>query len=153
VQVPTPPAVSSFESLGLDARLLQAISIEQYAVPTPVQAKAIPLALQGRDILGTDLASSVDTVQANSSSSRKDRFWKDRGLCPSRTAINSQAESGFDHQTEHICAYSRPHKRACQPSHQGYHHSFFNLRQRYTDCQPHVTNPRRSPTGAPCFYP
>jgi len=89
VQVPTPPAESSFESLGLDTRLLQAISVEKYAIPTPVQAKAIPLALQGRDVLGTDLASSVDIVQANSNSSREDRFRKDCGLCPSRTAIYS----------------------------------------------------------------
>jgi len=42
----------SFEALGLDARLLQAIATEKYATPTPVQAKAIPLALEGRDILG-----------------------------------------------------------------------------------------------------
>lgn len=43
---------STFEELGLDARLLQAIAKEKYATPTPIQAKAIPLALEGRDILG-----------------------------------------------------------------------------------------------------
>jgi len=43
---------SSFEDLGLDSRLLQAIAKEQYSAPTPIQAKAIPLALEGRDILG-----------------------------------------------------------------------------------------------------
>jgi len=42
----------TFEGLGLDARLLQAIADEKYAAPTPVQFKAIPLALEGRDILG-----------------------------------------------------------------------------------------------------
>lgn len=42
----------TFEALGLDARLLQAIASEKYATPTPVQARAIPLALEGRDILG-----------------------------------------------------------------------------------------------------
>jgi len=49
---PTASAPSSFEELGLDSRLLQAIAKEQYAAPTPIQAKAVPLALEGRDILG-----------------------------------------------------------------------------------------------------
>jgi len=42
----------TFTDLGLDARLLQAITKEKFAEPTPVQARAIPLALEGRDILG-----------------------------------------------------------------------------------------------------
>lgn len=47
---------TSFSDLGLDARLLQAINKEKFAAPTPVQARAIPLALSGKDILGTMLA-------------------------------------------------------------------------------------------------
>lgn len=42
----------TFADLGLDARILQAITGEKFAAPTPVQAKAIPLALSGKDILG-----------------------------------------------------------------------------------------------------
>jgi hypothetical protein len=42
----------TFAELGLDARLLQAINKEKFAAPTPVQARAIPLALSGKDILG-----------------------------------------------------------------------------------------------------
>ena len=42
----------SFEQLHLDARLLQAIVQERYARPSAIQEKAIPLALEGRDILG-----------------------------------------------------------------------------------------------------
>jgi ATP-dependent RNA helicase DDX56/DBP9 len=41
----------SFASLGLDSRLLQGIAKQKFEKPTPVQLKAIPLALQGRDIL------------------------------------------------------------------------------------------------------
>jgi ATP-dependent RNA helicase DDX56/DBP9 len=52
------PKPMTFENLGLDARLLQAIAKEKYATPTPIQAKAIPLALEGRDILGTYLLSA-----------------------------------------------------------------------------------------------
>jgi hypothetical protein len=51
-KVPETKKSSTFEDLGLDARLLQAIAKEKYATPTPIQAKAIPLALEGRDILG-----------------------------------------------------------------------------------------------------
>lgn len=57
--VPTPgvhgnPTASStaFTDMGLDARLLQALVTENFSTPTPVQSKAIPLALEGKDILG-----------------------------------------------------------------------------------------------------
>jgi ATP-dependent RNA helicase RhlE len=42
----------SFEQLGLQAELLQTISQQGYTTPTPIQAKAIPVILAGRDILG-----------------------------------------------------------------------------------------------------
>lgn len=41
-----------FEVLGLDPRLRQALIKEKFTKPTLVQAKAIPLALEGKDILG-----------------------------------------------------------------------------------------------------
>ncbi len=41
----------SFASLNLRAELLQALSQSGYETPTPVQAEAIPLILQGRDVL------------------------------------------------------------------------------------------------------
>ncbi len=40
-----------FKSLGLRAELLQAITEEGYTEPTPVQARAIPLVLAGRDLM------------------------------------------------------------------------------------------------------
>ena len=43
---------SKFGTLGLDSRLLQAIAQQNYFAPTEVQSKAIPLALEGKDILG-----------------------------------------------------------------------------------------------------
>lgn len=46
------PTNESFEDLKLDPRLLQAILKENYLKPTPVQATAIPLVLEGRDVLG-----------------------------------------------------------------------------------------------------
>ncbi len=41
----------SFEHLGLRAELLRAISAQGYPCPTPIQEKAIPVILQGRDVL------------------------------------------------------------------------------------------------------
>jgi ATP-dependent RNA helicase DDX56/DBP9 len=45
-------STNTFSTLGLDARLLQAIAKENFSNPTLVQSKAIPLALEGKDILG-----------------------------------------------------------------------------------------------------
>ena len=45
--------LSSFNSLGLEARLLQAVAQQNFSIPTLVQCKAIPLILEGKDILGT----------------------------------------------------------------------------------------------------
>ena len=42
----------SFESLGLRAELLRAVSEKGYTSPTPIQLQAIPLILAGRDIMG-----------------------------------------------------------------------------------------------------
>jgi ATP-dependent RNA helicase RhlE len=44
--------VTSFADLGLSAPLLRAILAESYTTPTPIQAKAIPHLLAGRDLLG-----------------------------------------------------------------------------------------------------
>lgn len=41
----------SFTSLGLRAELLRALGDAGYSVPTPVQASAIPVILEGRDVL------------------------------------------------------------------------------------------------------
>nr|WP_235272640.1 DEAD/DEAH box helicase [Methylotenera versatilis] len=40
-----------FDALGLAAPLLKAVSETGYTTPTPIQAKAIPLALQGLDLM------------------------------------------------------------------------------------------------------
>jgi ATP-dependent RNA helicase RhlE len=42
----------SFENLGLSQPLLQALALKEYSVSTPIQEQAIPLLLQGRDLLG-----------------------------------------------------------------------------------------------------
>ncbi|MBM3502696.1 MAG: DEAD/DEAH box helicase [Alphaproteobacteria bacterium] len=42
----------SFAELGLSEAILQAVSDTGYRHPTPIQAQAIPVVLQGRDVLG-----------------------------------------------------------------------------------------------------
>jgi ATP-dependent RNA helicase RhlE len=41
----------TFDTLGLSADILRSVKEEGYTEPTPIQAKAIPLVLQGRDVL------------------------------------------------------------------------------------------------------
>lgn len=88
---------ADFESLNLDPRLRQALIKEKFTKPTPVQAKAIPLALAGKDILGAYiLVPVVDDEYTNNTSSCKDRLRKDRRICPPYSS---------DHSSEESCQY------------------------------------------------
>ena len=42
---------STFESLGLSSALLRAVADEGYTTPTPIQAQAIPVILDGRRVV------------------------------------------------------------------------------------------------------
>jgi ATP-dependent RNA helicase RhlE len=42
----------TFQSLGVAEPILRALSAENYTIPTPIQARAIPALLSGRDLLG-----------------------------------------------------------------------------------------------------
>ncbi|MDR3413602.1 MAG: DEAD/DEAH box helicase [Formivibrio sp.] len=42
----------SFADLGLDPNVLKAVADQGYETPTPIQSKAIPVVLAGRDVLG-----------------------------------------------------------------------------------------------------
>ncbi|MEM7755276.1 MAG: DEAD/DEAH box helicase [Planctomycetota bacterium] len=44
--------MQTFESLGLSKPILDAVTEEGYTTPTPIQAGAIPPALEGKDVLG-----------------------------------------------------------------------------------------------------
>jgi len=46
------PVAQRFETLALDAKLLRAVAESGYTAMTPIQAKAIPLVLAGRDVMG-----------------------------------------------------------------------------------------------------
>ena len=44
--------VSTFEALGLAEGLCKACAAMGYTTPTPIQARTIPTALEGRDVIG-----------------------------------------------------------------------------------------------------
>jgi superfamily II DNA/RNA helicase len=41
-----------FDHFGLDPRIVAAVKAMGYSTPTPIQSKAIPIVLQGRDVMG-----------------------------------------------------------------------------------------------------
>jgi superfamily II DNA/RNA helicase len=43
----------SFENLQLSEPVLRSVTTKGYSQPTPIQAQAIPLILQGRDLIGS----------------------------------------------------------------------------------------------------
>ena len=48
----TAPEALTFADLGLSSKVVSAVADAGYTVPTPIQAGAIPHALQGKDVLG-----------------------------------------------------------------------------------------------------
>jgi superfamily II DNA/RNA helicase len=52
VEASAAPAPSRFDTLPLDPKLLRAVADAGYLTMTPIQAKAIPVVLAGRDVMG-----------------------------------------------------------------------------------------------------
>lgn len=48
----TPAELPRFDQFGLAPAILQALTDQGYAHPTPIQAQAIPVVLQGKDVMG-----------------------------------------------------------------------------------------------------
>lgn len=57
-----PTLPSSFASMNLSRPLLRSLASLNFSAPTPIQARAIPLALLGRDILGSAVTGSGKTA-------------------------------------------------------------------------------------------
>jgi ATP-dependent RNA helicase DDX56/DBP9 len=51
-----------FEDMGLDARLLRALAKKGLAQPTPIQVKAVPLILEGKDVVARARTGSGKTL-------------------------------------------------------------------------------------------
>jgi len=48
----TKPADNGFQALGLDARIVAALTTLGYEEPTPIQQQTIPPLIEGKDLLG-----------------------------------------------------------------------------------------------------
>ena len=52
----------TFDQLGLIEPILKAVQQEGYTIPTPIQTQTIPIALEGRDVLGCAQTGSGKTL-------------------------------------------------------------------------------------------
>ena len=53
----------TFDSLGLSADLVRMVAEEGYTTPTPVQEAAIPLVLEGRDVLAAARSTTTGSAR------------------------------------------------------------------------------------------
>ena len=67
---PPPSSGSSFYGLGIAPKILDELSRMRFTIPTPIQHKAIPIAIEGKDIIGVaqtgtgkTLAFAIPTIQ------------------------------------------------------------------------------------------
>ena len=51
-----------FDELGLKEAVLEAVTESGYDTPTPIQAQAIPLVLEGRDVIGASQTGTGKTA-------------------------------------------------------------------------------------------
>ena len=56
------PDAESFETLGVNPRFIQALERQGITAPTPIQARAIPPLLAGRDVIGQSRTGSGKTI-------------------------------------------------------------------------------------------
>jgi len=90
----------SFDSLGLSADLLRAVAEAGYSTPTPIQEKAIPVVLAGRDVIGIAQTGTGKTagftlpmIQKLASGRAKARMPRSLILEPTRELAAQVAES------------------------------------------------------------
>ena len=100
--------MTKFSDLALDPRVLQAVADAGYETPTPIQAQAIPYALQGKDVLGiaqtgtgktASFVLPMITMLANGRA--RARMPRSLVLCPTRE-LAAQVAENFDTYTKYL---------------------------------------------------
>lgn len=80
--------ITTFDELNLDEGLLKALKAIDYTVPSPIQARAIPVALTGVDIIGQAQTGTGKTaafgIPMIQNISKEGRYTKGLVLCPTR---------------------------------------------------------------------
>jgi ATP-dependent RNA helicase RhlE len=100
--------MSRFADLKLDARVLKAVEDAGYQTPTPIQAGAIPPALEGRDVLGIAQTGTGKTASFTlpmitllSNGRARARMPRSLVLCPTRE-LAAQVAENFDTYAKHV---------------------------------------------------
>ncbi|MCV2880704.1 DEAD/DEAH box helicase [Actibacterium sp. XHP0104] len=94
--------MTKFSDLGLDPKVLAAVSDAGYETPTPIQAGAIPHALRGRDVLGIAQTGTGKTASFTlpmitllAKGRARARMPRSLVLCPTRE-LAAQVAENFD---------------------------------------------------------
>jgi superfamily II DNA/RNA helicase len=97
-----------FSDLNLNPKVLKAIEEAGYETPTPIQAEAIPHALQGRDVLGIAQTGTGKTASFTlpmlsllSRGRARARMPRSLVLCPTRE-LAAQVAENFDTYSKHL---------------------------------------------------
>lgn len=94
--------MTNFSQLGLDPKLVAAVSDAGYETPTPIQTKAIPLVLEGRDVMGLAQTGTGKTAAfglplihqlLRNHDKRQPKSVKALVLAPTRELVNQIAEN------------------------------------------------------------
>ncbi|MCP4392648.1 MAG: DEAD/DEAH box helicase [Gammaproteobacteria bacterium] len=99
----------SFESLGLRAELIRAVSDKGYNSPTPIQQKAIPLILKGRDMMGSAQTGTGKTAGFTLPILQRlcATPWQQQGRRPIRALVVTPTRELAAQVTESIEAYGK----------------------------------------------
>ncbi|MCH2164629.1 MAG: DEAD/DEAH box helicase [Marinovum sp.] len=100
--------MTKFSELKLNAKVLKAIEEAGYETPTPIQAGAIPAALEGRDVLGIAQTGTGKTasftlpmITALARGRARARMPRSLVLCPTRE-LAAQVAENFDTYAKHV---------------------------------------------------
>ncbi|MGH1454664.1 MAG: DEAD/DEAH box helicase [Paracoccaceae bacterium] len=100
--------MTKFSDLNLDPKVLKAIEAAGYETPTPIQAGAIPPALQGRDVLGIAQTGTGKTasfvlpmITMLAKGRARARMPRSLVLAPTRE-LAAQVAENFDTYTKHL---------------------------------------------------
>jgi len=100
--------MTQFSDLNLDPQVLRALTDAGYETPTPIQADAIPPALEGRDVLGIAQTGTGKTaafvlpmISRLSRGRARARMPRSLVLCPTRE-LAAQVAENFDAYTKYL---------------------------------------------------
>jgi ATP-dependent RNA helicase RhlE len=100
---------SSFQTFGLRPEILRAVAEKKYTTPTPIQEKAIPLVLDGKDLLGCAQTGTGKTAAFALPILHRlqENPWKGTGRRPIRVLVLTPTRELASQIAESFGAYGR----------------------------------------------